>query len=186
MQRIDPTENTFPWSFLTCKKEIRAQLPAEWRTSATYRAFFLDARRTHRIGEDHRGKKNWFVPNFILPRSLVVQQRTQSISKYCETCQRPVLCQFSSVLRMRMRSGRARGGAGLTCPGGCFPEKEGDLDLLLLSSIPFIPLHRLCGADCWEPSSVALPRWVIKVHRPESLFGTIDILFTFFFFCFFF
>lgn len=45
---------------------------------------------------------------------------------------------------------------------------------------PIIPLHRLGGADCWEPSSVALPRWVIEVHRPESLFGTIDILFTFF------
>lgn len=69
-------------------------------------------------GEPHREKKKiWFVPNFILPQSLVVQQRTHSISKCCETCQRPVPCHFSSVLGMRKKLGRAREGAGLTCPG---------------------------------------------------------------------
>lgn len=42
------------------------------------------------------------------------------------------------------------------------------------------PAQALRGYS-WEPSSVALPWWVIKVHKPESLFGTIEILFTFFF-----
>lgn len=112
-------------SFLTCEKETSAKLPAQWRTSATYRAFFLDARHTHRTGKPHREKKNWFVPNFILPQSLVVQQRTHSISKCCETCQHPVSCQFSPVLDLKKRLGRAREGAGLTCPGGCYiREKE--------------------------------------------------------------
>lgn len=122
-------------------------------------------------------KKSVSSQFYAAPVSLCPTAETFYFKVMRDTSTSCSLSVFSSVVGMRKGLGqRERCWAQLPWRR-LLHQGEGDQDLSLLLSTPIIPLRgRLLGAFKYSSPKV------IKVHKPENLFGTIEIPFKMFFF----